>query len=95
MGIPQNFCLGLLLLLVFINDIFSAAKVKFRLFADDARLSHQHSDPDYVNIVINKELSKIDKWLSANKLFINYSITKFLLFKRTAKKRYFSVIYVL
>ena len=49
-----------------------------RLFADDACLSYQHSDPEYLNETINKELVKVDKWLRANKLFINYSKTFFL-----------------
>ena len=46
------------------------------LFADDACLSYQHSDPACVNSVINKELRKVNVWLRANKLFINYSKTK-------------------
>ena len=91
-GIPQGSCLGPLLFLVYINDIFSATEVKLRLFADDACLSYQHSDPDFVNSVVNRELSKIDEWLRANKLFINYSKTKFLLFNRIAKKCDFSVM---
>jgi len=40
-------------------------------------LSYQHSDPEYLNEVINKEPVKVDKWLRDNKLFINYSKTKF------------------
>ena len=50
-----------------------------RLFADDACLSYQHSDPACVNSVINEELRKVDVWLHANKLFINYYKTKFLI----------------
>ena len=90
-GIPQGSCLGPLLFLVYINDIFSATEVKLRLFADDACLSYQHSDPDIVNSVINRELSKVDEWLRSNRLFINYSKTKFLLFNRTAKRCDFNV----
>ena len=48
-GIPQGSCLGLLLCLVYINNIFYATEVILRLFADDACLSYQHSDPDFVN----------------------------------------------
>ena len=86
-GIPQGSCLGPLLFLVYINDIFLATNIKLRLFADDACLSYQHCDFDQVNVVINKELSKIDEWLRKNRLFINYSKTKFLLFNKTAKKK--------
>ena len=90
-GIPQGSCLGPLLFLVYINDIFSSTEINMRLFADDACLSYQHSDPEYLNEVINKELGKVDKWLRDNKLFINYSKTKFLLFNKTSKNCKFSV----
>ena len=46
-----------------------------KLFGDDACLSNQHSDPDCVNSVINKELSKVDKWLRLiMKLFKNVKL---------------------
>ena len=44
-GIPQGSCLGPSLFLVYINDIFASTEIKMRLFADDACLSYQHSDP--------------------------------------------------
>ena len=53
-GIPQGFCLGPLLFLVYVNDIFSSTKINMRFFADDACLSYQHSAPEYLNEVINK-----------------------------------------
>ena len=90
-GISQDSCLGPLLFLVYINDIFSATKVKLKLFADDACLNYQHSNTDFLNSIVNKELSKINVWLRVNRLFINYSKSKFLLFNRTAKKCDFSV----
>ena len=42
--------------------------------------NYEHSDPDYVNKVINK----VDKWLCSNRLFISYTKTNFLLFNRTS-----------
>ena len=56
-----------------------------RLFAYDACLSYQHSDPEHLNELINKELGKVDRWLHANKFFINFSKTKFLLINKTSK----------
>ena len=57
-GIPQGSCWGLLLFIVFINDILSCTKIKMRFFADDASSSYQHSDPACVSNVINEELKK-------------------------------------
>ena len=42
-----------------------------RLFADDACLSYQHSDPEYLNEVINKELGKVYRWLRADKQVVD------------------------
>ena len=44
-----------------------------------------------MNSVINEELRKVGSWLRANKILINYSKTKFLLFNNTSKKCDFKV----
>ena len=44
-GIPQGSCLSPLRFLVYINNIFSSIEINMRLFAYDACLSYQHSDP--------------------------------------------------
>ena len=51
--VPQGSCLGLLLFLVYNNDIFSSAEINMILFSDDACLSYQHDDPYYLNEIIN------------------------------------------
>ena len=69
--ILQGSCLGPLLFLVYINDIFSSTEINMRLFADDACLSYQHSNPAWVNSVINEELRKVVVWF----VLINFSLT--------------------
>ena len=88
-GIPQGFCWGLLLFIVFINDILSCTKINMRFFADDACSSYQHSDPACVSNVINEELRKFYVWLLTNKPSINYFNTNFFLFKQQVLKMLF------
>ena len=79
-GVPQGSTLGPFLFLIYINDISFASKIKVRLFADDACLSIEHSDPKVVQQTVNEELFKIHQWLEDNKLFVNYSKSNFLIF---------------
>ena len=58
--ILQGSCLGPLLFLVYINNIFSSTEISMILFADDVCLSYQHSDLEYIIEVISKELGKVD-----------------------------------
>ena len=58
--------------LVYIYDIYSSTEINMKLFADDAYLKYQHSDPVYLNKIINKELVEVDKGLLANKILIYY-----------------------
>ena len=85
----------LLVFLLFQAIVYSARnsfkRLNKNLYTGYICLSYQHSDPACVNSVINEELRKVDVWLRANKLFINYSKTKFLLFNNTSKKCNFKV----
>ena len=44
-GILEGSCLGPILLLVYIYDIYSSTEINMKLFADDAYLKYQHRDP--------------------------------------------------
>ena len=80
-GVPQGSILGPLLFLLYINDIVMSSPVfKFILFADDTSLFYSHKNKhDAINI-LNAELSKISQWLAANKLSLNVSKSKLLVF---------------
>ena len=65
-----------------INDIANALEKSIvHHFADDADLLHGNKNPFVKSNVINSELKLVTDWLRANKLSLNESKTKLLLFR--------------
>ena len=81
-GILQGSCLGVLMFLIFINDLDSSCREAiFNLFCDDT-LIFLKSD-NFTNLIqtINRVLPQANDWYAANKLIINSLKTKIILFK--------------
>ena len=92
-GVPQGFILGPLLFMIYINDFARPSSIfDFICYADDTTLlstlnklvNAQNTNPD---IIINKELAKINEWLEINKLSLNVTKTKFMVFHTQHKRR--------
>ena len=85
-GVSQGSILGPLLFLIYMNDMSQASSIfKFILYADDTTL---FSALDYSlsldipasSELINRELSRVGEWLIINRLSINITKTKYMLF---------------
>jgi hypothetical protein len=81
----QGSVLGPLLFLCFINDLGSVSELYKLLFADDT--CALHSDKNFNDLIsfANSEIQKMLQWFSANKLSVNISKCKYLIFHNKGK----------
>ena len=70
-GILQGSMLGLLLFLVYINDLAANFISEIRLFADDTSLFHVVTDADVSFDVLNHDFKAIENWASEWKMRFN------------------------
>ena len=82
-GVPQGSILGLLLFLIYINDLPNSVNSKLIIYADDAILIGSERETELVRINIEKETARVIAWAASSKLLINSSKTQCILFSGT------------
>jgi hypothetical protein len=85
-SILQGSILGPILFLCYINDLPNCTEMLSLLFADDTACLTSGANLKNVIDKANIELQKLSQWFRANKMAVNVSKTKYIIFKPNNKK---------
>jgi hypothetical protein len=85
-SVIQGSTLGPILFLCYINDFWTATSLFSVLFADDTTCLAKGFNLRELTCYVNGELRKIANWFRSNKMALNTSKTKFMIFRTRGKQ---------
>ena len=87
-GVPQGSIFGPIFFLLYINDIPHSTSLKVLCFVDDTTCSYSSANISNLYNVMNDDRTReINQWLRANKLCLNVSKTKYIIFRPSVTRR--------
>ena len=95
-GVSQGSILGLLLFLLYVNDLSQSSDAGSYLYADDTWIVYQHEDVKKNENVLNKEFSSLCQLFIDKKLSIHFGEdkTKSILFSKTKSLKEINISFV-
>lgn len=93
-GVPQGSILGPLLYLIYVNDISKSTNAKILSFADDTSLVISDENLPSLYAKANIAMSDLYNWFCSNRLSLNPSKTKYIVFKGGTKKCDFGNLHI-
>lgn len=84
-SVLQGTTLGPILFLCYINDIFTTTSLATFLFADDTSCLAKHKNLKELITFVNTEIQKIANWFRSNRMAVNISKTKYIIFRTKGK----------
>ena len=92
-GVPQGSILGPLLFTIYVNDLPKIVEnCDVVLYADDTTLFTGSCVPSNIQVNINKDLNKLEKWFRDNRLCLNTSKTEYILIANNRRRERFNEI---
>jgi len=85
-SILQGSILGPILFLCYINDLYSITDLFTLMFADDTFSVKSDNDLGRLLDLVKNEINKMAVWFRANKLAVNKSKTKYMIFRTRGKQ---------
>ena len=80
-GVPQGSLLGPLLFVIYINDLPKCLMhSEISMYADDTVIYYTGSHVNVIRENLQEDLKRVEQWLTSNRLILNHSKTKGLLF---------------